>query len=265
MKTIKCKGVIAIKKDDPSVEENFIGTDSILFKDLRYNGLGTKNFMLSAMPHLSEGKETCKNQYKILRHMFGIGEGVELTNRIPLECNLDLLRYISFTKGCYIGQELVARTKYKGVVRKRLVPFMTIPPLQVSSLPNFSRLCGLRQELLIHLISKGGKHPEAVSFDEFDGNAIKKGYCKVVNAEDKQVGEVISTDDNGVIGLAIIRLEDLKSSSQLRVAIVPDDELVAVEGKSKVAADGGVNIFPFRPDWFPDIDPITGQDIFHGI
>lgn len=222
-----------------------------------------KKFIFSTRAHPIERKESCKNQYKIWRHMFGIGEGVELINRIPLECNLDLLRYISFTKGCYIGQELVARTKYKGVVRKRLVPFMTIPPLQASSPPNFSRLCGLRQELLKDLISKGGVHPEAVSFDEFDGNTIKEGRCKVINAEDKQVGEVISADDNGVVGLAIIRLEDLKSSSQLRAAIVPDEESIPVTGKSNIVA--GVNIFPFRPDWFPDIDPITGQDIFHGI
>jgi folate-binding protein YgfZ len=40
-------------------------------------------------------------------------DGPELTDRIPLEVNLDLLNYISFTKGCYVGQELTARTKFK--------------------------------------------------------------------------------------------------------------------------------------------------------
>lgn len=29
---------------------------------------------------------------------------------------------MSFDKGCYIGQELVARTHFKGVIRKRLFP-----------------------------------------------------------------------------------------------------------------------------------------------
>lgn len=29
---------------------------------------------------------------------------------------------ISFDKGCYVGQELMARTHFKGVVRKRLMP-----------------------------------------------------------------------------------------------------------------------------------------------
>ena len=29
---------------------------------------------------------------------------------------------VSFEKGCFLGQELCARTKYTGVVRKRIVP-----------------------------------------------------------------------------------------------------------------------------------------------
>lgn len=32
---------------------------------------------------------------------------------LPFECNLDALNYVSFSKGCYIGQELMARTKFK--------------------------------------------------------------------------------------------------------------------------------------------------------
>lgn len=34
-------------------------------------------------------------------------------NRIPSECNYDLVNGISFTKGCYVGQELTARTQFK--------------------------------------------------------------------------------------------------------------------------------------------------------
>ena len=41
---------------------------------------------------------------------------------MPLEYNLDGLGAISFTKGCYVGQELIARTHFRGVVRKRLMP-----------------------------------------------------------------------------------------------------------------------------------------------
>jgi hypothetical protein len=39
-----------------------------------------------------------------------------------LEYNLDGLHGISYEKGCYVGQELIARTHHKGVIRKRVFP-----------------------------------------------------------------------------------------------------------------------------------------------
>lgn len=43
---------------------------------------------------------------------------------IPLEYNLDWLNGVSFEKGCYVGQELVARTHFGGLIRKRLFPIL---------------------------------------------------------------------------------------------------------------------------------------------
>lgn len=45
---------------------------------------------------------------------------------VPLEYNMDGLQAISFTKGCYVGQELIARAHFKGVIRKRVMP-ITLP------------------------------------------------------------------------------------------------------------------------------------------
>jgi folate-binding protein YgfZ len=47
--------------------------------------------------------------------------------------NLDLLHAISFTKGCYTGQEVIARAHYRGRVKRRLQRFVapserTLPP-----------------------------------------------------------------------------------------------------------------------------------------
>jgi folate-binding protein YgfZ len=39
---------------------------------------------------------------------------------IPQMLNLDLLDYISFKKGCYTGQEVVARAHYRGQVKRRM-------------------------------------------------------------------------------------------------------------------------------------------------
>jgi folate-binding protein YgfZ len=46
---------------------------------------------------------------------------------LPLECNFEQLGAIAFDKGCYLGQELTARTHYTGVVRKRTVAGVLSP------------------------------------------------------------------------------------------------------------------------------------------
>jgi folate-binding protein YgfZ len=62
-------------------------------------------------------------------HRLRIGLGVpdaarDLTpeKSILLENGLDELNAIDWQKGCYMGQELTARTRYRGLVRKRLLP-----------------------------------------------------------------------------------------------------------------------------------------------
>jgi folate-binding protein YgfZ len=41
---------------------------------------------------------------------------------ILLESNFDELNGVDWDKGCFMGQELTARTKYRGLIKKRLVP-----------------------------------------------------------------------------------------------------------------------------------------------
>lgn len=40
----------------------------------------------------------------------------------PHEANLDQLGGVSFTKGCYIGQEIVSRMEHRGTARNRILP-----------------------------------------------------------------------------------------------------------------------------------------------
>jgi folate-binding protein YgfZ len=64
-------------------------------------------------------------EYDLHRLKLGVPEGgIDLLpeKAILLESGLDELNAVSWTKGCYMGQELTARTKYRGLVRKRLFP-----------------------------------------------------------------------------------------------------------------------------------------------
>ena len=63
--------------------------------------------------------------YDFLRFNNCILEGpseIEPNMTLPSEINLDLLGGISFDKGCFIGQEVNARIKWKGLVKKKYVP-----------------------------------------------------------------------------------------------------------------------------------------------
>jgi hypothetical protein len=55
----------------------------------------------------------------------GVPDGskdMEADRSILLEAGFDELAGVSWSKGCYMGQELTARTKYRGLVKRRLVP-----------------------------------------------------------------------------------------------------------------------------------------------
>lgn len=55
--------------------------------------------------------------------------GAALMERyVPQMLNLDLLGAVSFDKGCYPGQEVVARLKYRGTVKRRMKRFGCAAP-----------------------------------------------------------------------------------------------------------------------------------------
>ncbi|MGE3770613.1 MAG: folate-binding protein YgfZ [Bdellovibrionales bacterium] len=59
---------------------------------------------------------------KLLTECCIIEPSLELTpHDLPLEFGLDNAHAISFAKGCYVGQELTARTHHKGLVKHRIL------------------------------------------------------------------------------------------------------------------------------------------------
>ncbi|CAI9094889.1 OLC1v1030719C1 [Oldenlandia corymbosa var. corymbosa] len=79
----------------------------------------------------SEGNDTWTDKEAEEKHFVlwrldkGVAQGsseIPKSEAMPLEYNLDGLNAISFDKGCYLGQELVARTHNVWVIQKRLLP-----------------------------------------------------------------------------------------------------------------------------------------------
>ena len=63
--------------------------------------------------------------YDRLRISLGLPDGsrdMVVEKAILLENNFDPLHGVDWNKGCYVGQELTARTKYRGLIKKRLIP-----------------------------------------------------------------------------------------------------------------------------------------------
>jgi len=67
--------------------------------------------------------------------MIGKGDVEEYT---PEEAGMDVANFVSLEKGCYTGQEIIARMHYKGKGLKRLhqVSFTSHAPLTSASLVN---------------------------------------------------------------------------------------------------------------------------------
>lgn len=70
--------------------------------------------------------------YDRLRLDHGVPDGsrdLVVEKAIPLENNLHDLNAIAWDKGCYMGQELTARTHYRALIRRRLYPVAVDGPL----------------------------------------------------------------------------------------------------------------------------------------
>ena len=62
--------------------------------------------------------------YHAHRIALGVPEGGKdyaFGDTFPHEANLDLLNGVSFSKGCFVGQEVVSRMQHRGTARKRIV------------------------------------------------------------------------------------------------------------------------------------------------
>ncbi|HEU0217562.1 MAG TPA: folate-binding protein [Stellaceae bacterium] len=106
------------------------GFDSgVAFTDPRLPALGARAILprndIRSVLSAAKLNEADFAEYDRRRLALGIPDGsrdLMVDKTILLEAGFDELNGVDWNKGCYIGQELTARTKYRGLIKKRLFP-----------------------------------------------------------------------------------------------------------------------------------------------
>lgn len=83
----------------------------------------------------SNGDVATAAHYHAHRIALGVPEGGKdytFGDTFPHEALFDKLHGVSFTKGCYVGQEVVSRMEHRGTARKRIVQVVADQPLPPS-------------------------------------------------------------------------------------------------------------------------------------
>jgi folate-binding protein YgfZ len=112
---------------EPGAARSF--ASGVALVDPRLAALGARAIVpqVIARAQLTEASlaEASFEAYDRLRLSLGIPDGsrdLVAEKSILLESGFDELNGVDWQKGCYIGQELTARTKYRGLIKKRLMP-----------------------------------------------------------------------------------------------------------------------------------------------
>jgi folate-binding protein YgfZ len=101
--------------------------------DPRHPEAGWRALLPAAAP-----ADATPEDYDRHRLALGLPDGardLEAEKSVLLEAGFDELDGISWSKGCYMGQELTARTKYRGLLKKRLFPVAVEGPLPARGTP----------------------------------------------------------------------------------------------------------------------------------
>ncbi|WP_342267673.1 folate-binding protein [Candidatus Tisiphia endosymbiont of Empis tessellata] len=178
------------------------------YKDPRYEQLGFRSIVSKDVP-ITAGTAGLYLQDK---YNFAIVDGYEdlIFNRsIPVEYGCEELNAVSYTKGCYIGQEVISRTKYQGVVRKKIFKLYSPSPSNClrktvgDSRAHVLDVRSAHSPLVLRSNSKG-KESISATTDSLD---ISKD--DEIMANNTKIGVVCSSYKNSAI--ALIRVDDYHS------------------------------------------------------
>lgn len=97
-------------------------TQGRVLMDPRLVEMGARSLGDPCLPGCHPASLQAYHQHRLSQGIPEGGQDLIPEKTVPLEAGLDELGGISWTKGCYMGQELTARTKHCGILRKRFFP-----------------------------------------------------------------------------------------------------------------------------------------------
>jgi len=114
----------------------------VAFVDPRNQALGVR-IVAAPGPALQAlqatgAREVSAEAWQRHRLALGVPDGsrdLQVEKSFLLEHNFEELNGVDFRKGCYVGQELTARTKYRGLIKKRLFQVEADGPLPAPGTP----------------------------------------------------------------------------------------------------------------------------------
>jgi folate-binding protein YgfZ len=98
--------------------------DGTVAPDARLAALGYRAIVPAGAATAPDYSGASMAEYDAHRISFGIPEGgidFAFGESFPHEADMDQLAGIDFTKGCYVGQEVVSRMEHRGTARRRFV------------------------------------------------------------------------------------------------------------------------------------------------
>jgi tRNA-modifying protein YgfZ len=97
--------------------------DAVLYADPRLPALGQRAILPAAeAAALATAPASAFHARRIALGVPDGGKDFAYGDAYPHEALMDQLHGVSFTKGCYVGQEVVSRMQHRGTARTRIVP-----------------------------------------------------------------------------------------------------------------------------------------------
>jgi folate-binding protein YgfZ len=175
------------------------------FVDPRAPTLGTRTFVVKgSRENVSKDDfSVIEEKYNMLRILHGALEGKEVDGVIPLECNLDWLNGVVFDKGCYLGQELTARTHYRGLLRKRCFPVILLENEEGEQ-----ETINITPKDIQDIVYGLSEKSYGVLFHDTGKKEVKEG-ATILNNGGKRAGKMMTNETIGNAGIALMRLEHI--------------------------------------------------------